>query len=67
MNDNERAKMIDRIAAWRHTIPEVAAAVSGMLVRGGVSFMAHLPDDDLAELHDACESMADLTDGGFFQ
>ena len=47
-----------------------ATHVEPVWVYGDGSFeclMAELPDDDLVELHDACEAMADVTDGGFFQ
>ena len=67
MNDTEKAEMIGRIMDWRRSIAEVGPAISGTLVRCHVRLMAELPDDDLVELHDACEAMADVTDGGFFQ
>jgi hypothetical protein len=67
MNDTDKAEMIARIMEWRRTVAEVGPAISGTLVRCGARLMADLPDDDLVELHDACEAMAELTTDGFFQ
>lgn len=67
MTDDEAAKLISEMMNWRAQHPDIATAITGCLARNDVTRLAHLPEEELVILHDACSAIAEMTEEGFYR